>query len=986
MKQIVLTLLLAGLAILSAQGQWTNPLTLNGEWSNYGIGDPYILKYRGVYYLYCSTKDSQTGVKCWSTKDFITWSNAITCSSDAITKGAYAPEVVYWNGKFYMYTSPAGNGHYVLESDSPAGPFTCVTTNIRKGIDGSIFIEDNGNWYFYHTGSNRIEGCKMTSPTSMGTSSGMGVSVNGGWTEGPTVIKRDSVYYLIYTGNHVISKGYRIDYAQSATGPQSFSAQSAQNPILLNSEGSHVGLGHGSAFIGPDLDTYYYTYHNLVSSNGPQRKFNFDRIAWNGAKLLLLGPTTWEQQAFRQADMADFFDRAEPGANWSTPNGGSWTIANSDRLVQGQQSNTDFYKAICNQPTATDYIAEFTMKEESAGSDDARFGAVFSYTDEENYGIAVLDSHSNRMEINFKQNNQWGTPNYYSLPDGYNLAAWHAIRIEKAGTSYKFFIDGMQKATITHTLGSGKIGYATRLCQAGFGYIAFSSQVNGSAVFDIYKPVPGILAAVHYNSGGEGIAYHDLTPGNAVGGYTRNDSVDVGACSEGGFAINSEGGEWYKYNVNVKAAGLYHLGLRYASTENAGIRIWHENTPLTDTVTLPTTAGQDNWRTYTVKDLDLPAGHQTLKIETVSGNYRFYEMRFAAANSSFITISDDFNTTFSSGWNYVDGTWNITSGEAEINGFGKRTIGDTGWTDYVVQVDITYKSGLDAGLIFRVSNPALGDAGNSAEAGTDFLQGYFVGLTSNGVLLGKHNYNWTQLDLKTGESFRTNETYTLKVEVTGANIKAYVNDVLKIDYTDPNPFICGKVGLRVHNVQVSFDNFSVTTNHTAYIPVTGVTLDKNEISLEPSERDTLTATVWPDDAVYKAITWKSNNISVAAVSSAGIVLARVPGTAIITATTVEGGFTADCTVTVTQPTGIAETAHNAPQQAYPNPTDGTVTLKFETAGERLVTLSDRSGKILLSKPVNKQTEQIDISAFPADIYLLTIDDGKRENTMKIIKN
>ncbi|MDR2683201.1 MAG: family 43 glycosylhydrolase, partial [Dysgonamonadaceae bacterium] len=749
MKKIALIFLLAGLTLLSAQGQtWTNPLSLNGEWGGnsswggrrmYGIGDPYILKYRGVYYLYCSTRDGQYGVKCWSTKDFITWSDVYDCVLSPETtdmRTAYAPEVVYWNGKFYMYTSPAGNGHFVLESDSPTGPFTRVTANINRGIDGSIFIDDDGNWYFYHTGSNTISGCRMNSPTEMGTSFNTGVSVNGGWTEGPTVIKREGVYYLIYTGNHVISKGYRIDYAQSTAGPRSFSAQSAQNPILLNSEGTHVGLGHGSAFIGPDLDTYYYTYHNLESGSGPQRQLNFDRIAWNGAKLLLLGPTTWAQQGFRQADGSDFFDRDEPGAHWSMPNGGNWTIADKDRLVQSQQSNTDYYKALYDQPTGADYIAEFTMKEENSNSNEARFGAVFSYTDEDNYGIAVLNSHSNQLEIRFKQNGQWGTPNLSALPDGYNRTAWHSIRMEKAGTSYKFFIDGMQKATITHSLGSGKIGYATRLCQAGFGYIAFGNKVNGSAIFDIYKPVPGILAAVHYISGGEGTAYHALTSGNPGGGYIRNDNVDVVSCSEGGFAINSQAGEWYKYNVNVKAAGYYQLGLRYSSTESVQVRVRHADTDLTGAITLPVT-GPNNWRTFTLKDLNLPAGYQTLTIETVSGNYQFYEMYFKEADTSIRTLSDTFDTAFSNQWNYTDGAnWSISSGKASLTGFGKRTMGSTAWSDYSVQVDINYTGGFDAGLIFRVSNPALGNAGNSAEAGTDFLQGYFTGLLSNGVILG----------------------------------------------------------------------------------------------------------------------------------------------------------------------------------------------------------------------------------------------------------
>lgn len=811
---IVLFLLVAGWG-LQAQ-TWTNPLTLNGEWPQYGIGDPYIMKYRGVYYLYCSTKDNNTGVKCWSTKDFITWSGPYTCTNEAITKTAYAPEVVYWNGTFYMYTSPGGNGHYVLSSDSPTGPFTLVTGNLGKSIDGSIFIEDNGRWYFYHAGDAGIQGCQMSSPTEIGADVNLNARVGNGWTEGPTVVKRDGVYYLIYTGNHVISKGYRIDYAQNTTSAiSSYTAQSNQNPILIKTEGSFVGLGHGSAFIGPDLDTYYYTYHNLESGSGPRRHLNFDRIAWNGTKLLLLGPTTWPQQSFRQADGSDFFDRDELGDRWLKPNGGNWSLKDRERLAQELSGEDDgtFYKAILNQSTEADYIAEFTIKQVHSDSDDARFGAVFGYTDEANYGIAVLDGHSNRLEINFRTDNAWETPRYYSLPTGYRPDVWHHLRIEKSGTTHKFFVDGMLKASVANSLGGGKTGYTTSFCQADFGYIAFSNKVNGSGIFDIYKPVPGIMAAVHYNTGGEGIAYHDLTPGNSDGGYIRNDSVDIGTSSEGGYTLGAQGGEWYKYNVNVKAAGLYHLALRYSATEASRIRIWQGDTDLTGSVALPATGNRGtNWRTFTVKGLALSAGYQTLTVETVSGSFSFYEMRFEEAGNSVTTLSDTFDTAFSSNWNYTDGTWSIVSGEADINGYGKRTLGPAGWTDYSVQVDVTYYDNFNAGLLFRVNNPALGGAGNDPAAGTDFLQGYFVSLSANSVILGKQNYNWTQLATKSG-TYVTNRKYTLKVEVKGADIKVYVDNMETpvIEYTDTRPFICGKAGLRVCNAHARFDNFSVTT-------------------------------------------------------------------------------------------------------------------------------------------------------------------------------
>ena len=54
MKKIIILLTLVISVFANAQ-TWTNPLTLPGEWYLCGIGDPYIMKYRGTYYLYVST-------------------------------------------------------------------------------------------------------------------------------------------------------------------------------------------------------------------------------------------------------------------------------------------------------------------------------------------------------------------------------------------------------------------------------------------------------------------------------------------------------------------------------------------------------------------------------------------------------------------------------------------------------------------------------------------------------------------------------------------------------------------------------------------------------------------------------------------------------------------------------------------------------------------------------------------------------------------
>ena len=91
-------------------------------------------------------------------------------------------------------------------------------------------------------------------------------------------------------------------------------------------------------------------------------------------------------------------------------------------------------------------------------------------------------------------------------------------------------------------------------------------------------------------------------------------------------------------------------------------------------------------------------------------------------------------------------------------------------------------------------------------------------------------------------------------------------------------------------------NVTVTATFTA-IAVTGITLNKSKASIGVGSTETLTATVAPANALNKAVTWTSNNTSVATVVD-GVVTAVAVGSATITATTEDRGFTATCAVTV----------------------------------------------------------------------------------------
>ena len=84
------------------------------------------------------------------------------------------------------------------------------------------------------------------------------------------------------------------------------------------------------------------------------------------------------------------------------------------------------------------------------------------------------------------------------------------------------------------------------------------------------------------------------------------------------------------------------------------------------------------------------------------------------------------------------------------------------------------------------------------------------------------------------------------------------------------------------------------------VVVTGVTLDKTEITVEEGKVMKLVATVLPDNATDKTVAWSTSNPDVATVDHNGIVKGVAAGNATITVTTTDGSKTASCAVTVTE--------------------------------------------------------------------------------------
>ncbi len=82
------------------------------------------------------------------------------------------------------------------------------------------------------------------------------------------------------------------------------------------------------------------------------------------------------------------------------------------------------------------------------------------------------------------------------------------------------------------------------------------------------------------------------------------------------------------------------------------------------------------------------------------------------------------------------------------------------------------------------------------------------------------------------------------------------------------------------------------------VNVSGLSLEETSAFLELGQSRILTATVLPEDATNKSVTWESSDPNIASVSESGVVTGHHIGSTTITATTTDGGFTASCEVKV----------------------------------------------------------------------------------------
>lgn len=167
---------------------------------------------------------------------------------------------------------------------------------------------------------------------------------------------------------------------------------------------------------------------------------------------------------------------------------------------------------------------------------------------------------------------------------------------------------------------------------------------------------------------------------------------------------------------------------------------------------------------------------------------------------------------------------------------------------------------------------------------------------AEGVFLNK-----TELKIQRG----TSETLEATVQPATTNIKdltwtSSAPEIASVDQT--GKVTAHKLGEADITVTTVDGGHTAVCKVTVIQKVTGVTLDKESASLRIGEETLqLNAVVEPSDASDKSLLWTSSEAGVASVSETGLVTPLSPGETVITVTTVDGEFSATCTVTVIQP-------------------------------------------------------------------------------------
>lgn len=172
------------------------------------------------------------------------------------------------------------------------------------------------------------------------------------------------------------------------------------------------------------------------------------------------------------------------------------------------------------------------------------------------------------------------------------------------------------------------------------------------------------------------------------------------------------------------------------------------------------------------------------------------------------------------------------------------------------------------------------------------------------------------------------------------------------------------------------------------VPVTGIFVNPTSAILTVGgNSQLLVASIIPSNATNQNINWESNNPSVATVSSTGVVNPVSVGSAIITATAVDGGSSVHASVSViNSPTNFVSPKQNDKiLTIYPNPAKSNIGIDLIGFSNGELTIVDITGKEIYRKEIVGNSHlKLNINNINAGAYFVKVDDGQTIKSQKLI--
>jgi GH43 family beta-xylosidase len=429
--------------------------------------DPYVLKFCGEYYAFCT--DFAPDGKVFNilrSRDLVNWREIGGAMTPLPSNPPFywAPEVFYHNGKFYLYYSVGNETLMEIRaaiSDRPDGGFVDSGRRLTTedfAIDAHVFEDTGGERYLFyatdflthtHIGTGTVVDRMIDLLTLEGNPRPVtrarydwqiydpNRKEKGGarWhtVEGATVLKRKGVYYEMFSGGNWQNITYGVSFAvaDDINQPeewQQFSDGEKIYPILRTVPGTIVGPGHNSVVRGVNNRELYCIYHRWTE-NG--RVLAIDRMDFAGGnRMFIHGATHTLQPAPFEPQALDYFDELS-SENWRVISG-VWSVRDNQIIAESGEKS----EIVC-AAEAESYLCEVWLKTDKNST--GQFGVCLKNSEREVVKFLFLPNEK-RIAVVWFENGVEQTE-ISTLANVCDFESFHLLRIETDELFVKITLD-----------------------------------------------------------------------------------------------------------------------------------------------------------------------------------------------------------------------------------------------------------------------------------------------------------------------------------------------------------------------------------------------------------------------------------------------------------------------------------------------------------------------------------------------------------------